>query len=39
MSKFTRYEAEKLAWVRLHPGATAQQYEAAIKAIADRLGV
>ena len=34
---FTR--AEKAAWVAANPGATPQQYEAALEAIAKRLGL
>lgn len=33
------HEAAKRAWIAAHPGATAEQYEAAMKAIAERLGV
>ena len=33
------YEAAKRAWANANPGATADQYEAAMRAIADRLGV
>lgn len=33
------YEAAKNAWTRNHPGATAEQYEAAMRAIARKYGV
>ncbi len=33
------YEAAKRAWIEAHPGATPEQYEAAMKAIAERFGV
>ena len=33
------YELAKAAWLALHPGATAAQYEAAMRAIAKRYGV
>ena len=33
------YEAAKRAWIAANPGATPEQYEAAMKAIAERLGV
>ena len=33
------YAAEKAAWLRAHPDATPEQIEAAIKAIAERLGL
>lgn len=36
---YASYEAEKAAWLRAHPHATAGQIEAALKAIARRLGV
>lgn len=39
MTKQQRYESEKAAWLHLHPDATAEQIEAALKAIAKRLGV
>ncbi len=33
------YEAEKRAWVAANPGATPEQYDAAMRAIAERLGI
>ena len=33
------YEAAKRAWIEEHPGATPEQYEAAMRAIAKRYGV
>ena len=33
------YEAAKRAWIAEHPGATPEQYEAAMKAIAEQLGI
>ena len=33
------YEAAKRAWIAANPNATPEQYEAAMKAIAERLGV
>ena len=33
------YEAAKRAWIDANPGATAEQYEAAMRAIARRYGV
>lgn len=33
------YEAAKRAWIAAHPGATPEQYDAAMRAIADRLGI
>ncbi len=33
------YEAEKRAWIAAHPNAAPEQYEAAMRAIAERLGV
>ena len=33
------YEAEKRAWIAANPGATPEQYEAAMRAIAARFGV
>jgi hypothetical protein len=35
----SRYEAAKAAWVASHPNATPTQYEAAMRAIAKRLGL
>jgi hypothetical protein len=39
MDKYQRYESEKAAWLHLHPDAAPDQIEAALKAIAKRLGV
>ena len=33
------YEAAKRAWIAAHPGATPEQCEAAMKVIAERLGI
>lgn len=33
------YEAAKRAWVDANPGATSEQYDAAMRAIARRYGV
>ena len=37
--RWQMYEAAKRAWIAEHPGATPEQYEAAMKAIAERLGI
>jgi len=39
MSAYQTYEQAKQAWVASHPDATAAEYEAAMRAIAARLGV
>jgi hypothetical protein len=39
MSNWHQYEAAKAAWKAANPGATPQQYSAAMAAIAKRLGV
>lgn len=39
MTTWTRYEADKAAWLRAHPHATADQIERAMRAIADRHGL
>jgi hypothetical protein len=39
MDKQQRYEIEKATWLHLHPEATPDQIEAALKAIAKRLGL
>lgn len=39
MSKHQRYEFEKSTWLYLHPEATAEQIEKAMKAIAKRIGL
>jgi hypothetical protein len=39
MSKFSQYEAEKRAWLHLHPDASPEQIESALRAIARKLGV
>ncbi len=36
---YSRYEAEKSAWLRAHPDATPAQIEQAFKRIAKALGV
>lgn len=36
---YQRYEAEKAAWLRAHPKATADQIERAFRAIARKLGL
>ena len=33
------YEAAKRAWIAANPNATPEQYDAAMRAIAERLGV
>lgn len=33
------YEAAKRAWVAAHPDATPEQYEAAMRALAEEMGV
>ena len=33
------YEAAKRAWIAAHPNATPEQYDAAMRAIAKRMGV
>ena len=33
------YEAAKASWIKRHPSATPEQYDAAMRAIAERLGV
>ena len=33
------YEAAKRAWIAANPRATPEQYDAAMRAIADRLGI
>ena len=33
------YEAAKRAWIAANPGATPEQYEAAMRSIAERYGV
>ena len=39
VSKYSMYEAAKRSWTCANPGATAEQYEAAMLAIARRYGV
>jgi len=36
---YLAYEAEKAAWIAANPDATPDQYEAAMREIAKRLGV
>ena len=37
--RWQAYEAAKRAWVDANPGATSEQYEAAMRAIAELYGV
>lgn len=39
VNKHAMYEAAKRTWTRANPEATAEQYEAAMRAIARRYGV
>ena len=39
MSMYSTYEAEKAAWLRANPEATAEQIEAAFLEIARKLGI
>lgn len=39
MNPWQIYEAEKRAWIEANPGATPAEYEAAMRAIVDRLGL
>jgi hypothetical protein len=39
MNKYQRYEMEKSTWLYLHPEATPEQTEKALKAIAKRIGL
>ncbi len=39
MSTYATYEAQKAAWLRAHPEATAEQIEAAFAEIARELGI
>ena len=39
MSNWSAYEAAKAAWIAEHPDATPAEYEAAIRQLAERLGV
>jgi hypothetical protein len=36
---FARYEREKQDWIRRHPAATPEQYQAAMVKIATRCGI
>lgn len=38
-ASYARYEAEKVIWAGSHPGATASEYEQAMRAIAKACGV
>ena len=38
-SNYARYEAEKRMWASSHPHATSQEYEQAMRAIANACGV
>lgn len=39
MNKYQQYEHLKSAWILRNPGATAERYEAAMRAIAQKCGV
>lgn len=39
MDKYQRYEAEKKTWLYLHPDATQEQINTALRGIAERLGL
>lgn len=39
MNIYQQYNAEKAAWMRQNPSATAEQIKQACRAIAERLGV
>lgn len=39
VSKYTQYEYLKSTWILRNPGATAERYEAAMRAIAKNCGV
>ena len=39
MTVYEAYRAQKAEWIAANPGATPQQYEAALEAIAKRLGL
>lgn len=39
MTTYALYEAAKRAWASANPDATAEQYEAAMRALAARYGV
>mgnify|MGYP000865980421 CR=1 FL=1 len=39
MTDWHAYEAAKLAWIAANPGATPEQYDAAMRAIARRFKV
>ena len=39
MTVYQQYRADKAAWIAANPGATPEQYEAALTAIAKRLGL
>lgn len=38
-ANYARYEAEKRTWASSHPQVTSQEYEQAMRAIADACGV
>lgn len=39
VDRWRQYEADKRAWIVLHPGATPIEYQLAMHEIADRCGV
>jgi len=39
MTVYQQYRADKAAWLAAHPGATSEQIEAALTAIAKALGL
>lgn len=39
MNAYQKYEALKADWVKANPGSTSQQYEAAMRAIAEKCGI
>ncbi len=39
MSAYQLYQAAKQAWVNAHPGATPEQYEQAMRQLADAYGI
>ena len=39
MTVYEAYRAQKAEWIAANPGATGEQYEAAMTAIAKRLGL
>ena len=39
MNKHHLYEAAKRDWIKLHPNATPEQYQRAMKALATKYGI